>query len=197
MLPVGEHIRSAMQRLTPMSTRCDTRSMRVRPAAAKDHDRVEAFLVANNADQTARRGELVDALRHPALIAEGDDDLAGVLTYILGGQSCEVLTLHATVSWQGVGTAPGGRAARSADHNRPVSVGKAPALHIRRSPRSAGDRVPPRDTGSVSSSEPSFTSGRASSPRKKKHVCPSHLVRHGENTAAPSARMALTSPEMR
>src|SRR6478735_8320073 len=79
--------------------------MQVRPATAEDHDWVEAFLVTNNADQVARREELVDALRYTALIAEGDTGLVGVLTYVLDGQACEVLTLHATVSWQGVGTA--------------------------------------------------------------------------------------------
>lgn len=79
--------------------------MQVRPAAPEDHDQVEAFLVANNTDQVARRGELVDAMRYPALIAEGDGKLAGVLTYVLNGQACEVLTLHATVSRRGIGTA--------------------------------------------------------------------------------------------
>lgn len=78
--------------------------MKVRPATAADHDRVKAFLVANNADQAARRGELVDALRYPALMAEGDGHLAGVLTYVLNGEACEVLTLHATVSRKGTGT---------------------------------------------------------------------------------------------
>ncbi len=77
----------------------------MRPATAEDHDRVEAFLFANNADQVARRGELVDALRYPALLAARDDELAGVLTYILDGRACEVLTLHATISWHGIGTA--------------------------------------------------------------------------------------------
>jgi GNAT superfamily N-acetyltransferase len=79
--------------------------MEVRPAAAGDHDRIETFLVANNADQVARRGELVDALRCPALVAEDDGDLAGVLTYVIEGAACEVRTLHATISWRGAGTA--------------------------------------------------------------------------------------------
>ncbi len=79
--------------------------MQVRPAIAQDQDRLEAFLVANNASHVARRGELLDALRHPALIAESDGELLGVLTYVLGGGACEVLTLHATVSRLGVGSA--------------------------------------------------------------------------------------------
>ena len=79
--------------------------MQVLPATAKDHDRVKVFLNANNADQVARRGEVVDALRYPAIIAEDDEGLVGVLTYVVDGRACEVLTLHATVSRQGVGTA--------------------------------------------------------------------------------------------
>jgi GNAT superfamily N-acetyltransferase len=79
--------------------------MNVRPATAMDHDRVQAFLVRSNADKVARHGELVDALRYPSLVAEGDGELAGVLTYVLDVEACEVLTLHATVSWQGIGTA--------------------------------------------------------------------------------------------
>ena len=79
--------------------------MEVRPATAKDHDRVKAFLATNDADHVARRGELVDALRYPALVAEGDGELGGILTYVLDREACEVLTLHATVSWHGTGTA--------------------------------------------------------------------------------------------
>jgi GNAT superfamily N-acetyltransferase len=39
------------------------------------------------------------------LIAETDDGPAGVLTYIVDGGACEILTLHATEHWRGAGTA--------------------------------------------------------------------------------------------
>ncbi len=79
--------------------------MHVRPAAAADHGPVQAFLAAHNADHVARRGELVDALRCPALVAEELGELTGVLTYVIDGAACEVLTLYASVSWRGTGTA--------------------------------------------------------------------------------------------
>ena len=53
----------------------------------------------------ARLGELVDARRHPALIAEVDGEIAGVLTWVLRERSMEVLTLHAARRWAGAGTA--------------------------------------------------------------------------------------------
>ena len=50
----------------------------------------------------ARKGELVDALAHPHLIA---GDLDGVLTYVIDGEDCEILTLHAEPRHTGAGTA--------------------------------------------------------------------------------------------
>jgi GNAT superfamily N-acetyltransferase len=65
-------------------------------------DDVASFLAARNADRVARRGGLVDALAHPHLIA---GDFAGVLTYVIEGADCEVLTLHAEPRHGGAGTA--------------------------------------------------------------------------------------------
>jgi GNAT superfamily N-acetyltransferase len=53
----------------------------------------------------ARRDELVDATAHPSLLVEADAQLRGVLTYIVDGNQCEVLTLHAEPPGIGVGTA--------------------------------------------------------------------------------------------
>ena len=53
----------------------------------------------------ARRGELVEALRHPAMLARANERLVGVATYILDGDACELLTLHAVARRSGVGTA--------------------------------------------------------------------------------------------
>jgi GNAT superfamily N-acetyltransferase len=39
------------------------------------------------------------------LVAEQDGRLVGVLTYVVRGAECEVLTLHADERWQGVGSA--------------------------------------------------------------------------------------------
>ena len=86
----------------------------VRPAYPVDRERVDEFLAANNAAMVARLGELVDARRHPALIAEVDGELAGVLTWVLRGRSMELLTLHAARRRTGAGTALVGAARRVA-----------------------------------------------------------------------------------
>ena len=78
---------------------------RVRPAYPADRAAVDAFLAEHNADVVARRGELVDARRHPVLIVEARGAVEGVLTWILDGSSMEILTLHAGRQWHGTGTA--------------------------------------------------------------------------------------------
>jgi Acetyltransferase (GNAT) family len=48
----------------------------------------------------------VVAREHPALLAEDDGQhLLGLLTYVVDGDRCEVLTLHAAEQWRGAGTA--------------------------------------------------------------------------------------------
>ncbi len=44
-------------------------------------------------------------MEHPALLAGTGHDLTGVLTYVPSTVSCEVLTLHVTDQWRGIGTA--------------------------------------------------------------------------------------------
>ena len=79
----------------------------VRPVKPADRARVDAFLAASWSDFVARRGELVDARREEALLAERDGEgaLAGVVTLVQRGDQLEVLTLNAAERLQGVGTA--------------------------------------------------------------------------------------------
>ena len=79
--------------------------MRIRPRGPADEARVKAFLARQDALLNARRGEAVPAMDHPALVAEEAGEIAGVLTYVITGESCEVLTLHSEKRWAGVGTA--------------------------------------------------------------------------------------------
>lgn len=77
-----------------------------RGTTAADRAWVETFLADNFSDRVARRGELVRPIDHPMLLAERDGDPVGLLTYVIdGGESCEILTLHAAERWRGVGTA--------------------------------------------------------------------------------------------
>ena len=79
--------------------------MRVRLREEADADAVAAFLSARGTRRVARAGELLDALDHPALIAEDAGRLEGVATFIRGDEAWELLTLHARVARQGTGTA--------------------------------------------------------------------------------------------
>ena len=79
--------------------------MRVRQCEPVDRSATESFLARWNSLRVARLGVLQQPLEHPALIAEEDGRLVGVLSYVVDGASCEVLTLHADVRGRGVGTA--------------------------------------------------------------------------------------------
>jgi hypothetical protein len=77
--------------------------MSLRHGTAADRPAVAAFLAERGSARVARRGELVDPLDHPALLAEDrrDGRLLGVLTYVIDRSSCEVLTLHSALQWRG------------------------------------------------------------------------------------------------
>ncbi|HEV3378702.1 MAG TPA: GNAT family N-acetyltransferase [Thermoleophilaceae bacterium] len=80
--------------------------MRIRDRAEQDVPAVEAFLAERHSAVVARLGELEKPLHHPALIAETPDGaLAGVLTYVVRSDECEILTLHAAERRTGAGTA--------------------------------------------------------------------------------------------
>lgn len=81
--------------------------MKVRPREAADRPAALAFLARHNSARVARLGELLEPLDHRALLAEADGEMLGMLTYVPdpGWEQCEVLTLHATEQWHGVGTA--------------------------------------------------------------------------------------------
>jgi GNAT superfamily N-acetyltransferase len=80
--------------------------VRIREATSADRAVLYRFLSERDSARVARLGRLEDPLEHPALIAETSDGaLAGVLTYVVSGDACEILTLHAATQWTGAGTA--------------------------------------------------------------------------------------------
>ena len=66
---------------------------------------MEAFLRDHGTLRVARRGALVDALDHPSISAWSGDELVGVATYLVDGDGCELLTLHAATRLTGIGSA--------------------------------------------------------------------------------------------
>jgi N-acetylglutamate synthase-like GNAT family acetyltransferase len=83
----------------------DPDAITVRDATPADQTASRAFLEEVATRRVARRGELLDAAAQPALVAERAGRLVGVLTYVIGEADVEVLTLHATEAWHGIGTA--------------------------------------------------------------------------------------------
>jgi ribosomal protein S18 acetylase RimI-like enzyme len=81
------------------------------PASRPD---VRTFLEQNGSAVVVRRGELVDVLTRPTVVATEGDDLLGVLTYDIERADCEVLTLHVARQWAGIGTMLVNAAARVA-----------------------------------------------------------------------------------
>jgi ribosomal protein S18 acetylase RimI-like enzyme len=79
--------------------------MFIRERQPADDPAVEHFLLRWHSLRVARRGRIERPLEHPALVAEQDGRLVGVLTYVVVGSDCEILTLHADVRRRGVGTA--------------------------------------------------------------------------------------------
>jgi GNAT superfamily N-acetyltransferase len=79
--------------------------MRVRPREPADRAAVEPFLARWHSDRVARLGALERPLDHPALLAEEDGRLLGLLTYVVAAPRCEILTLHADERGRGVGSA--------------------------------------------------------------------------------------------
>jgi len=77
----------------------------IRPGEAADAAALEAFLGRHNSLRVARRGTVEPVPGHPALLAEDDGRLVGVLTYVLDPPQCEVLTLQVEDRRRGLGTA--------------------------------------------------------------------------------------------
>jgi GNAT superfamily N-acetyltransferase len=79
--------------------------MHVRSKEPADHPNVLAFYEKHETARVARRGQLVHPIEHPALLAEDHGRLAGVLSYLVTEGQCEILTLHSSKQWRGVGSA--------------------------------------------------------------------------------------------
>jgi GNAT superfamily N-acetyltransferase len=77
----------------------------VQRSGAADRPELESFLRGRGSLRVARRGELVEVLDHPALVAWSEGELVGVATYVVDDGACELLTLHASHQHGGIGSA--------------------------------------------------------------------------------------------
>src|SRR5919108_4339914 len=79
--------------------------MTIRPAEDRDSEARAGFLERWHSLRVARLGAREHPLDHPALVTERNGRLVGVLTYVVRGADCEVLTLHVDDRRQRLGTA--------------------------------------------------------------------------------------------
>jgi GNAT superfamily N-acetyltransferase len=94
----------------------------VRAATTTDRERIVGVLVASwGGTVVVGHGVRHDAAELPALLAERDDELVGLLTYDVTEHGLEVVTVDAVVGRAGVGTALFGAAIRVA---RDLNVGR-------------------------------------------------------------------------
>lgn len=74
----------------------------------REHDRVwiEALLREHwGSTVQVTRGRLHDASRLPGYVAVHDQERAGLITYRVEGDACEIITLNSLVEGRGIGTA--------------------------------------------------------------------------------------------
>jgi ribosomal protein S18 acetylase RimI-like enzyme len=80
-----------------------TMQFEIRPREPADVPAVEPFLERWHSLRVARRGEVLRPIEHPQLLAvDGDGTVVAVLTYVVHGDECEVLTFHSDVRGEGV-----------------------------------------------------------------------------------------------
>lgn len=96
---------SGLAARSPVSQQVQNVFVDLVPSRPEHRPALEAFLRDRNAMRVARRGVLVDSLDHPAVLAWSDGELTGVATYVVDGDACELLTLHAAVRLMGIGSA--------------------------------------------------------------------------------------------
>jgi ribosomal protein S18 acetylase RimI-like enzyme len=79
----------------------------VRPLLEEERDWAVAFEAGRWGGTTviARAGELIDSSLLPALVATLDGERAGLLTYLVRDDQCEIVTLASAVEGRGVGQA--------------------------------------------------------------------------------------------
>jgi ribosomal protein S18 acetylase RimI-like enzyme len=80
--------------------------VRVRPPAPEERAELARRLVASwGSVHVVSRGRVIDASGLPALVCSLDGAIAGLATYEVRGDSCELVTIDAFVAGRGVGTA--------------------------------------------------------------------------------------------
>ena len=80
--------------------------MEIRPLTAGDHDWLEDFVVARwRVPTVVGHGRVYRPAELPGFVAFQDYELVGLVTYVLGGDACEIVTIDSVREGIGVGSA--------------------------------------------------------------------------------------------
>ena len=80
--------------------------LKVRPTSEHDHTWIEALLREHwGSTVQVSCGRLHDASRLPGYVAVYNQERAGLITYRVEGNACEIVTINSLVEGQGIGTA--------------------------------------------------------------------------------------------
>lgn len=78
----------------------------LQPISPTDAEWVRAFMIQHWGDENiVVHGQVFSPHTHPGFIARAEDEFAGLITYRIAGDSCEILTLNSLLPGQGVGSA--------------------------------------------------------------------------------------------
>jgi len=81
------------------------KKLSIRPVRASDYDWIAAFLVEQwGSAKVISRGNIHYANTLPGLVAAIDEQPAGLATYSIENDQCELVTLNSMVPEQGIGT---------------------------------------------------------------------------------------------
>ncbi|MFH2000655.1 MAG: GNAT family N-acetyltransferase [Planctomycetota bacterium] len=82
------------------------RTLDIRPLTPEDRAWADRLLEEHwGSTLIVTRGKVYDASRFPGFIAWLDEEKAGLITFRLDGNACEVMTLNSVIEDEGVGTA--------------------------------------------------------------------------------------------
>jgi len=81
-------------------------AIRVRPIQPEDQSRVEKLIIDHwGSAGMVIRGEVLYPAELPGFLALSDDEICGLVTYIIRGKACEITSLDAFQSGLGIGSA--------------------------------------------------------------------------------------------
>lgn len=97
--------RVSERRLAGLNFCCAMKDIFIRPIQPDDHAQVKILVIDHwGSERMVVRGEMFYPAELPGFLALSGEQICGMLTYIIRGRACEIATLDAFQSGQGIGT---------------------------------------------------------------------------------------------